>query len=276
MTGFDLGLPTAVTALGSAAGEPTIVIPGGPCRGPEYLADFAGIGDSHRLVVMHPRGTPASGGLSRGWWTDADDVIALADALGLEEVNLIAHSSGTRLALATAARFPGRIRSMVLVTPPATWLSGTPYDGDSIAARRTEPAVAEALVSLASDDPTTEDAFREAFLRQAPASYARWSAIEEAHARVGAVSLTATSAWFADIPVDVAARIRAAALPPLLVIGGEQDLLTGVQPVRDFAGALGGEMAPIADCGHYPWIEQPAAFRRLLDDWLAIRRRPTA
>lgn len=270
----NLDLPTAVTALGHIEGEPVIVLPGGPCRGGEYLADLAGLGESRSLVVMHPRGTPASGGLSRGWWTDAEDVIALADALDLGTVNLIAHSSGTRLALATATRFPGRIRSMVLVTPPATWLTGTPYDGDSIAAGRSEPAVAEALVSLANDDPTTEEAFRESFRRQAPASYARWTTVEQAHAKVGAVSLASTVAWFTDIPTDAVARIRAATLPPPLVIGGDQDLLTGVQPVREFAEVLGGELSFIADCGHYPWIEQPEAFYRLVDNWLAACLRP--
>lgn len=267
----DLDLPIAVTAIGHVDGEPTIVLPGGPCRSPEYLTDLAGLGDSYPLVVMHPRGTPASGGLSRGWWSDAEDVVALADALDLDTVDLLAHSSGTRLALATATRFPERIRSIVLVTPPGSWLSGTPYDGDSIAAGRTEAAVAEALVSMMNDDPTTEEAFRESFRRQAPAGYARWTEIEQAHAEVGEVSLASASAWFSDIPADAVARIRAAVLPPLLVIGGCQDLLTGVQPVREFAEALGGDLSFIADCGHYPWIEQPAAFRRLVENWLTAR-----
>ena len=170
MHAADLGLPIAVTAIGHVDGEPTIVLPGGPCRGPEYLTDLAGLGDSYPLVVMHPRGTPSNGSLSRGWWSDAEDVVALADALDLDTVDLLAHSSGTRLALATATRFPERIRSMVLVTPPASWLTGTPYDGASIAAGRTEAVVAEAIVSMTNDDPTTEEAFRESFRRQAPAA----------------------------------------------------------------------------------------------------------
>ncbi|WP_235038088.1 alpha/beta fold hydrolase [Microbacterium sp. 18062] len=265
-------LPTAVTALGNVDGEPIIVIPGGPCRGPEYLVDLAGLGDSHPLLVMHPRGTPRSGGLSRGWWSDADDVIALADALGQGSVNLLAHSAGTRLALATATRFPERVRSLALVTPPASWLSGTPHDGEEIAAGRAEADVAAALVSMANDDPTAEEAFRESFRRQAPASYARWTDVERAHAEVGAISLAAASAWFTDIPADAVTRIRAATLPPTLVIGGDQDLLTGVRPVRDYADALGGDLSLIADCGHYPWIEQPEVFQRLVDAWLAAHR----
>ncbi|MDC7802968.1 alpha/beta hydrolase [Sphingomonas sp. BLCC-B65] len=60
---------------------------------------IAGIGESARVVVLHPRGTTRSGGLSRGWWTDADDVVPLLDALHLPAASVLAHSAGTRLAL---------------------------------------------------------------------------------------------------------------------------------------------------------------------------------
>ncbi|MDF2507853.1 MAG: alpha/beta hydrolase [Microbacterium sp.] len=267
----DLALPFALSTLGGATDEPTIILPGGPCRGPEYLGDFAGLGEAHSFVVLHPRGTPLSGGLSRGWWTDAEDVVALADALELPRVNLIGHSAGTRLTLATAARFPDRVASMALVTPPATWLSGTPYDGGSLTVERTQPAVADAIRSLEHDESDTEEAFRETFLRQAPATYAHWTAREQVHAAVGAMSLAAAEAWFTDIPDDAADRIRSTALPPTLVIGGAQDLLTGVGPVVDYAALLGAELRMIDDCGHYPWIEQPEAFRTVLDAWLTGR-----
>ncbi|WP_244894808.1 alpha/beta fold hydrolase [Agreia pratensis] len=74
--------------------------------------------------------------------------------------------------------------------------------------------------------------------------------------------VTPPAAWLTDAP-------------PTLVVGGDQDLLTGVQPVRPYAAALDAELSFIADCGHYPWIEQPAAFRRMLDAWLAEQGRAT-
>ncbi|WP_217184914.1 alpha/beta fold hydrolase [Streptomyces sp. AC495_CC817] len=266
----DSALPVALTRIGGPAGDPVIVLPGGPCRGPEYLGDLAGAGRGRPLVVMHPRGTPQTGGLSHGWWTDADDVVAVLDALGLDRADLVAHSAGTRLALATAARHGGRVRSMALITPPASWLTGSPYDGDELPADRDDPAVAAAISSLAADEEGDDEAsFREAFLRQAPASYAHWTPLEEAHARVGAVSLASASAWFTGIPDDAAARILAAQLPRTVVIGGDRDLLTGVRPVLDYAAALGAEAVLLEHCGHYPWVEQPDPFRDALDEWLA-------
>ena len=265
----DLELPFAVTEMGPSDASPVIVLPGGPCRGPEYLGDLAGLDRTRRLVVLHPPGTPLSGGLSHGWWQDADDVAALADALGRDAVDLIAHSAGTRLALAAATRHSHLVRSLTLVTPPASWLTGTPHDGASIALDRTDPAVAAALRALEQEDPATDDAFRQAFQRQAPATYAHWTEVERAHARVGAVSRAAALAWFDDIPDEAVELIRAAPIPPTLVIGGRLDYLTGVGPVADYAAVLGARLAMIDDCGHYPWIEQPEDFLRVTDDWLS-------
>lgn len=264
----DLQLPFFASTIGNAAGEPAIVLPGGPCRGPEYLGDFARIGNDRSLLVLHPRGTPRSGGLSRGWWADAADVITLADALGFESIDLVAHSAGTRLALATATQFPDRVRSMALVTPPATWLTGSESDTDALAAAYAAPEALDALAAMSTDEPATEAEFRESFLRQAPAGYAHWTFTEQSHAAVGAVSLVAAMAWFTDIPDDAAAQIQAAVHTRTLVIGGDRDLLTGAQPVRDYAAALRADWVVIADCGHYPWIEQPAAFRERLIPWL--------
>jgi pimeloyl-ACP methyl ester carboxylesterase len=264
----NLDLPFAVTEMGIPHGEPIFVLPGGPCRGPEYLGDLAGLDRSHRLVILHPRGTPLSGGLSRGWWADADDVVALADALGVAKVDVLAHSAGTRLALAVAARFPDRVRSLVLVTPPAAWLTGTPHDGDSVVIDRTNHVITDALASLAQDDSATEESFCESFQRQAPATYAHWADVEQTHTNVGAVSLAAALAWFNDIPADAAERIQEAVLPPALVIGGDRDYLTGIQPVVNYAALLGANLWLIEDCGHYPWVEQPDEFLRITDGWL--------
>ena len=229
---------------------------------------IVGIGESAHVIVLHPRGTSRTGGLSRGWWTDADDVVAPLDALHVPSVSVLAHSAGTRLALATATRHPGRVASLALITPPATWLCGSPSDAAAIGAARTEPEVVSALVALGEDTATTDADVDEQFQRQAPANYAKWTERERDHARVGRVSLAAASAWFHDIPADAAERIRSASLPPTTIIAGDADLLTGVRPVADYAAALGADLVWLAACGHYPWVEQPTAFRDAITTWL--------
>jgi pimeloyl-ACP methyl ester carboxylesterase len=264
----DDGTPIAVQLLGAGSGPPVLVLPGGPCRSPEYLEDLAGLAEARPLAVLHPRGTPATGGLSRGWWTDAADVVSAADALGLDRADLLGHSAGAQLALATAARYPDRVRSLVLVTPALTWLTDTGHDGEAIAGRRTEPVITRAMASLAGPAPEDEARFQADSPVQRPAGYARWTPREQEHAPLGATSLVASGAWSRDIPGDAAHRIRQAALPPTLVIGGTEDILVGDAPVRAGARVLGARLEMIEDCGHYPWVEQPEAFRRLVDPWV--------
>ena len=264
----DDGTAVVVQLLGSGSGAPLIALPGGPCRSPEYLEDLAGLAGVRPLAVLHPRGTPATGTLSRGWWTDAADVVAAADALGLERADVLAHSAGAQLALAAAARFPDRVRTLALVTPALGWLTGTEHDGAAIAARRTEPVIARAMASMSGPAPEDEAQFQAESPLQRPAGYARWTRREQEHSPLGSTSMAAQAAWSRGNPEDVADRVLAADLPPTLVVGGTEDILVGDAPVRAGARALGARLEMLEDCGHYPWVEQPAAFRALLDDWV--------
>jgi len=265
----DDGTPIGFELIGATprTDSPVLVLPGGPCRDPAYLGDLAGLADDRTLAIVHFRGTPATGGLSRGWWTDAADAVAVVDRLGLDTVDVLAHSAGTRVALALAAQLPGRLRSLALITPAAAWLAGTPYDGAEIAKRRPEPEIAAALASM-EVEPAGESMFQSALRTEAPAGYARWTATEQQHAQIGTMSSTAAHAWFRDIPADAAERVRRAAIPPTLVLGGSDDILSGVEPVRAFATVLGAELLLLDACGHYPWVEQPGPWRSALGRWL--------
>ncbi|ROR93218.1 pimeloyl-ACP methyl ester carboxylesterase [Salana multivorans] len=268
----DDGVPIGFELIGAGldAGDPVLVLPGGPCRDPSYVGDLAGAAGSRRLAILHVRGTPATGGLSRGWWADAADAVAVADRLGIDAADVVAHSAGTRLALAMAVRFPERVRSLALVTPAAAWLTGVPHDGVEIASRRAEPEVAAALAS-AECEPIDEEAFRRAVEVESPLGYARWGTEQRRHAARGAMTLAAARSWFRGVPADAADRILRATRPPTLVVGGDEDILSGVAPVRAFAAALGAELVQLEDCGHYPWVEQPEAFRRAMTLWLTGR-----
>ncbi|MFC8191669.1 alpha/beta fold hydrolase, partial [Cellulomonas sp. NPDC057328] len=81
-------------------------------------------------------------------------------------------------------------------------------------------------------------------------------------------------AWFRHVPSDAAERVLGADLPPTCVVAGAQDVLTGVAPVEAYAAALGAELVVLDACGHYPWVERPAAFRDAVLDWWAAAPGP--
>lgn len=257
---------------------PTLVaIAGGAARHPDYLGDLAGLGGTWRLVVPHLRGvgrSPRPVDAARGAaWHQGEDLELLREHLGLEALVLVGHSAGTRLAIAYAAQRPDRVARLLLVTPPTQSLTEVRSDADASAdaPRRSDPVVARALDALASGpDTTSEAAFNAWHLVVAPATYAHWGGAEQAHARAARFDLAAAQAYFSvPAPDDLADRLARVTAPTLVVAGGA-DLLTGVAPLRAMAAVFpNGACAVLDDCGHYPWVEQPDAFRAVVDAFLA-------
>ncbi|RYV52659.1 alpha/beta fold hydrolase [Pengzhenrongella frigida] len=265
------GLPVG----GSSGRAAIVVLAGGAARHPSYLGDLAGLASGRALVVPHLRGvgrSPAPALTESGaFWRQAGDIEALRVHLGVDQILVVAHSAGTRLAIAYAARYAARVAGLLLITPPAGYLVDDASDVDSlIDARRGDPAFDAALAALsAGPDGSTEDAFNAWQQVVAPAGYATWAAGEQAHARVGRWNLAAARAYFGvEPPSDLPAQLRTVDAP-VLVIAGAQDCFTGVAPVMALAALFpNGSCVVIDRCGHYPWIEQPGAFRSAADAFL--------
>jgi pimeloyl-ACP methyl ester carboxylesterase len=262
--------------LGRTSTSALIVLAGGAARHPNYLGDLAGLSEHYQLVVPHLRGVGRSSAADLGemgsWWRQAEDVDRLRVSLGLHRCAVVAHSAGTRLAIAYAAQFPDRLAALLLITPPASYLVGVPSDVSTLAAdRMAEPAFAAAV--LADDegpDTSSDETFNAWQDAVAPLCYARWSDAAQAHARSGRYALAAAPAFLSgDPPADLAARLRRV-LAPTLVIAGAQDTIAGVGPVIAVADLFAnGRAALIEHCGHNPWVEQPASFRAVVDPFLA-------
>ncbi len=262
-----------VDVRGRADGPALLVLAGGAAAHPSYLGDLAGLGERYRLVVPHLRGVGRSRDLPLASREEqVDDVERLRESLGTDRLAVVAHSAGTRLAVGYAARFPGRLSALVLVTPPAEYLVDVPSDAATVtAARAGEPAVAAALAALAAGPDLTDDGSFTAWrLRTAPLGYARWDATARAHAGAMRYSLAAARAFMAGAtPAGLRDRLRAVAAPTL-VVAGAQDGAAGRAPVLAVAGLFPrGEAVTVEDCGHFPWVEQPAAWRAAVDPFLA-------
>lgn len=73
----------------------------------------------HSVLTYDPRGMGASSSAPEdiSMSAQAADVLELLDALGLDQVSVLGHSTGCGIALSLAARNPERVRAMVLATP---------------------------------------------------------------------------------------------------------------------------------------------------------------
>jgi pimeloyl-ACP methyl ester carboxylesterase len=255
--------------------DPVIVLAGGAAQHPSYLGDLAGLSSRRRLVVPHLRGVGNSPAPSRteagSFWRQAADVESLRLHLGLERALIIGHSAGTRLAVAYATQFRRRLAGLLLITPPAGYLVDEPSDAAVlIDERRGEPAFDAAIAAMeAGPGPDVDDDTFNAWRQTvAPTGYAKWGPVEQAHARAGHWNLAAARAFFSvEPPDDLVQRIGDVTVPTLIVAGAQD--ITGLAPVRALADLFPKGSAVVIDrCGHHPWVEQPAAFRRAVDPFL--------
>ncbi|NUT46892.1 MAG: alpha/beta hydrolase [Saccharothrix sp.] len=265
----------------TGSGPLLVCVAGGP-RASGYLEDLGGLTAHRTLLCYDHRGTGDSATpadpATYAYPSLADDLEALRAHLGLEAVDLLAHSNGTVVAQAFAARHPHRVRRMVLVGPGAELYPDGGQDlGGILASRGDEPwypDVSQAAFELLKLPP---DAAPERVLdildRYAPAAYGRWGERQQQHADVQR-ALFSLSAWagFAktDVdPADVVAGLAEVAAP-VLVLTGDRDGLTGVA-VGDLVAAAfkHGRHETLFGSGHYPWVDVPERFVEVVAAFLA-------
>jgi len=272
----DDGAGLHYNVLGHTGVPPLIVLAGGAGAHPDYLEDLAGLSQQHPLAVPHLRGVGRSSAadlVQRGTcWRQADDVDRLRVHLGMERCVLVAHSAGTRLAIAYAAQHPDHLAALVFITPPTSYLVDTPTDAAAlVAGRMAEPVFAAAASAFAAGPDTSNDETFNAWQQAcAPRGYASWGTTEQRHARSMWYSMTAARAFLSGAaPADLVDRLRAVQAPTL-VVAGAQDVTLGMAPVVAVAGLFPqGQAAVIEDCGHFPWVERPDKFRDAVDPFLA-------
>ncbi|WP_307844642.1 alpha/beta fold hydrolase [Actinotalea solisilvae] len=260
-------------------GEPLLCLPGGPMRASRYLGDLGGLTAQRRLLLLDLRGTgdSAPSADASGYRADrlVDDVEALRVDRGLDRMDVLGHSAGATLALLWATRHPERVRRLVLVTPSlrAVGIEVSDADRRATADRRAgEPwfaAASAALDAVASGRGTPED--EEAVT---PFFYGRWDDAARRHHEAGADERDdALSRAFADpgaLDPDGTRAALASLDAPVLVLAGAEDVNSPPQRLALLADlARHGSLHVLARAGHYPWLDDPGAFTRVVGGFVA-------
>lgn len=259
-------------------GPPLLCLPGGPGRASAYLEDLGGLDATRALHLLDNRGSgdsdlPADRA-SLAFPRLADDVEDARLAIGDDAVDVLGHSAGCPVALLHAARYPGAVRRLVLVTPSGRPFGWPAEDLDDIRAQRArEPWYAEAA-EAAEIAPTANPALRSELDRvMRPLWYGRWDERTQAHAASAddQVSLRAAAGYVPGPDYDPAEALTAISriAAPVLVVVGRLDALTGVSVAQRFADVLPRcEVATIDGAGHFPWVDQPEEFRGAVEEFL--------
>jgi 4,5:9,10-diseco-3-hydroxy-5,9,17-trioxoandrosta-1(10),2-diene-4-oate hydrolase len=221
-----------------------------------YALDLANMGKSQRTE-----------GLDASLEATADRIVAVMDALDLDEADIAGHSHGGAVALMLAARHPERVRSLVLFAP------ANPYNdlSDSIVriyssrwggiVAAMAPYFPEAVQRIAlgrmyGDPARIPDGCLQGYVTglRVPGTVAHVLAI--------------VRRWFTDMRTLDSVLPQIASVPTLLVWGDRDravSLASGVRLNRELGTS---ELVVVPGGGHVVFEEMPEESNRLMLEWL--------
>jgi pimeloyl-ACP methyl ester carboxylesterase len=251
-------------------GTPVVCLPGGPMQDSVYLDELGGLSAHRQLIMVDLRGTGRSAipedATSYRCDRLVDDVEALREHLGLDRLDLLAHSGGANLAALYAARHPERVGKLVLITP-STYAVGIAATGEArlgtARLRKDEPWFGAAFAAL--EGIVAGNATDDRWKAIEPFLYGRWDAAAQVHqaAQDGHRNTEAAAAFGAEGAFDPdATRAALAAFnAPVLLLAGEVDLNSIPSVVAEFAELFpNAELVVQPEAGHFPWLDDADQF----------------
>lgn len=264
------------------AGDPIIVVHGGPGLDHEYLQPgLDALGTRNTLVYYDQRGTGRSvAELDESAITFdlfIEDIDQLREALGHDQVTVMGHSFGTLLAIEYARRYPDRTRALILMNPVEP---GTRFQEETAARqadRRTEDVAQEMESLRASEgfqarDPATLSRFYRLAFRPVMKDPDRVDELDldlagttarqgQDVARLLGTSLGAVEWW------DRLSAIEA----PTLVLQGRYDA-PPTDMGRELAEAFPLGTFEVLDSGHFPYLEDREGLLSAVSSFFATLR----
>jgi proline iminopeptidase len=283
--GFTTTTPVPLywAEYGDPAAPPVLLLHGGPGASHDYLLpQMLALAEEHRLVCYDQRG----GGRSRtdddrvplGWQDQVADVGRVAVELDIAPLDVVGYSWGGLLAMlhaieSAAGRAGPAPSRLALIDPaPVTRRYREAFERE-FALRQAGPAVAALREELQRSglkerDP---DAYRQRAFELSVAGYFADPRRARDLTPFRVTGRVQQSIWQSLGDYDILPSLQTLELPAFVVHGMEDPI--PLASSQEAARALGTECVVLHDCGHVPYVEQPA---QLFPPLLAFLRERTA
>lgn len=263
---------------GGGRGRPLIMVNGGPGFDHNYVLcsdAWDTLAKKRPVVFYDQRGNGRSSPLTKEQsCTLADqiaDLDALREQLHAERIDLLGHSWGGYLVMAYAARHPQRVAHLLIVDSAAPKWSDTEFIFKYIFPESTERQgvldFADALGDSASGKASLSEYLRMLFVSEAKRDEFMAHADRYHYARSVNEALNADLAKYDMWPILPQLKM------PTLVATGRYDINVAPSVAYKIHKAIpGSQFVVFEKSGHLPFYEEPEAFVRAVEAFLAAGR----
>jgi proline iminopeptidase len=262
---------------GPAEARKLLVLHGGPGASHDYLLpQMLHLAEKYDLTFYDQRGGGRSPTTDREpitWQTHVADLEKVVAELDLEPLSLVGYSWGGLLAIlysleAADNRVQPLPARMVLIDPGPLALKWRLEFEAEFTRRQQSMAVRQLREELAAAGLRERDpeAYRQRSFELSVAGYFAHPEKSNNLTPFRVMARVQQSVWESLGDYDLVPRLKSIECPTLFVHGRDDPI--PVESSKEGAHAMGAEIVVLDDCGHVPYVEQPAALFSAVDAFL--------
>ena len=270
-------VPLYWVKYGVSGAPKLVVLHGGPGADHCYLLpQLLHLGEKHDLLFYDQRG----GGKSRAdarvpvtWQTHVEDLAAVVGEFALDPLSIVGYSWGAMLGLlyAVEQRKNARLRApsrMLLINPAPLTAAYRRQFEEEFARRQRSPEIQSMRDELAASGLREQDpeAYRQRAFELGVAGYFANPANARDLTPFRVVGRVQQSVWESLGDFNLIEHLKGVRVPSLIIAGRDDPI--PLASSREAASALGTNLVVLDECGHVPYVEQPARLFAATDPFL--------
>ncbi len=267
-------VPLYWARYGPAGKDPLVVLHGGPGADHVYLLpQMLHLADEHDVLFYDQRG----GGKSRGadpdpvtWQTHVQDLTAIVGEFSLDPLTVVGYSWGGLLAVLYALETTKSPPDRLVLIDPAPFNRKYRAEFEAEFRRRaTNPEIQQLRAELEASGlrESDPDTYRHRLFELSVAGYFAHAENARDLTPFRVIARTQQSVWDSLGDYDLFTRLKGIHCPTLIV-HGRDDPIPAASSIEG-AKMMNARLVLLDDCGHVPYVEQPAKLFAAVDEFLA-------
>ncbi len=261
-------------------GKPLVVIHGGPGLTQDYLLpQLSKLAERNFVIFYDQRGCGRSTGEihqdTMNITTFVNDLENIRKAFNFDKISLLGHSWGGLLAMHYAIEHPKSVDKLILSnSEPASSDDITIFMNEwtrRMAPHQGEIAAIQNMTGFQEGDPALHERFSRIIFRTYCHVPEHASLLDLRMTHSAAINCTKINALFFETtlgkPFNLHESLKTLRVPTL-ILHGDNDVIPAITAQNIHNSILDSKYVEIKNCGHFPYIEQPNEYFKLLKDFL--------